>query len=367
MSDSEFRHITIVGVGLIGGSLGLAIRQKRPDVRITGISSDKVLEDALEAGAIHEAVPKKDLAGGVADADLVILCSPIQEIIARLPEVARAVRPGTLVTDAGSTKRIITETARGCFGNDRYFIGGHPMAGSENRGIQAADALLFQNAVYVLTPLENTPERLLKGLAALVEEIGAKAVVMPPDLHDRIAAAVSHVPQLLAVALVNLISREGKSPLHLKLAAGGFRDMTRIASSPYDIWDDIIRTNKTGIAATIDELLKDLNDLKSSLGSDKLREAFSHANTQRLSIPRDTKGFIRPHFDLLVRVEDKPGIIAGISNSLAGAEINIKDIEVLKVREGDSGTIRLSFETPDIRSEAQHILKLAGFESRSLN
>ncbi|MBN1781289.1 prephenate dehydrogenase [bacterium] len=366
MSDPDFKHIAIIGVGLIGGSLGLAIKQKQPTSKITGISSDSVLNDALAAGAIDMAVAKNRLADGVADADLVILCNPIQEIMVRLPEVAEAVRPGTLITDAGSTKKQIVDTARACCGTERYFIGGHPMAGSENRGIQAADALLFQNAVYVLTPLENTPESVIGRLSGLVEIIGAKSIVMAPELHDRIAAAVSHLPQLLAVTLVNLISKDSKSPLHLKLAAGGFRDMTRIASSPYDIWEDILETNQHAIAETMDEFIKDFETVRDKMCSGTLNDDFTRANTQRLSIPRDTKGFIRPHFDLLVRVEDKPGIIAAISTALAERHINIKDIEVLKVREGDSGTIRLSLETPEARTEAQAVLKKTGFESRLL-
>lgn len=362
-----FNHIAIVGVGLIGGSLGLAIKRKQPGAHIIGISSDYVLDDALKAGAIDEGVSKSRLAEGVSHADLVILCNPIQEIILRLPEVAQAIQPGTLVSDAGSTKQQIVDAAKACFAEDRYFIGGHPMAGSENRGIQAADALLFENAVYVLSPLENTPETLLKRLASLVECIGAKAIMMPPELHDQIAAAVSHLPQLLAVTLMNFISKQEKSPLHLRLAAGGFRDMTRIASSPYEIWEDILETNRDAITATINEFLQDLEAVKQKMINGTLHADFTHSNTQRLSIPRDTKGFIRPHYDLLVRVEDKPGVIAAISVSLAKAEINIKDIEVLKVREGDSGTIRLSFETPEARSQAQSILKQVGYESRFVN
>jgi prephenate dehydrogenase len=366
-SDQLFKRIAIVGVGLIGGSLGLAIKRKLNNAHIVGISSDKVLEDAMAAGAIDEAVPKSRLKEGLAQADLVFLCQPIQEIIEKLPIVAGAVNPHTLITDVGSTKHKIVEKAQNCIKRQCHFIGGHPMAGSEHRGIQAADALLFQNAVYVLTPLEHTPTPVLSKMAGLVECIGAKAIVLSPELHDRIAAAVSHVPQLLAITLVNLISKTEKSPLHLKLAAGGFRDMTRIASSPYEIWEDILETNQNPIIDTLDELINDLNHLKTKIGSPELRQAFNHANTQRLSIPRDTKGFIRPHYDLVVRAEDKPGIIATLSTTLANAAINIKDIEVLKVREGDSGTIRLSFETPEARIQAQGLLSEAGFKTRFIN
>ncbi|MBN2105346.1 prephenate dehydrogenase [bacterium] len=362
-TDAIFKKIAILGVGLIGGSLGLAIKRKQPGSHIIGISSPGALEGAIAIGAIDEAVRKDHLERGIYDADLVILCNPIQEILQRLPEVAGAVKPGALVTDAGSTKLQIFEKAKFCMDSDSYFIGGHPMAGSEARGIQAADALLFENAVYVLTPLDNTPEDIQKKMISLVECIGAKAIFISPDLHDRIAAAVSHVPQILAVTLMNLISKPDKSSLHLKLAAGGFRDMTRIASSPYDIWEDIITTNQQVILETLDEFIRDLQQVKLKMKTLDLSADFQQANTQRLSIPRDTKGFIHPHFDLLVRVEDKPGIIAALSTALAAAAINIKDIEVLKVREGDAGTIRLSLETPEARKQAQSILKEAGFNS----
>ena len=272
------------------------------------------------------------------------------------------------MTDVGSTKLKIVETASRYFSGNRYFMGGHPMTGSEGRGIENADTLLFENSVYILTPQQNIPDAITRNLGNLLESIGAKVLFIDPATHDKVAAGISHLPQILAVSLVNLISNyEQDSPLFLKLAAGGFRDMTRIASSPYDIWKDILNTNHEKLAEFIDEFITVLRTNQKHLNDDVLSKAFQEAAHHRLSIPRDTKGFLRPHYDLSIRVEDKPGVIAEISTALAAEHINIKDIEVLKVREGDSGTIRISLETPEDREQAQIILKKIGYSSTFRN
>ena len=240
------------------------------------------------------------------------------------------------------------------------------MAGNEGKGVAWADALLFENAVYVLTPTAQTPESLVQAFSNLAELIGAKVLVLDPVTHDKIAAAISHLPQLVAITLMNLISKfQNENPFYLQLAAGGFRDMTRIASSPYSIWEDIISTNSEEILKLIDAFIVAMKETRTRLLNHQLEEAFESSAKNRLSIPRDTKGFLRSHYDLSVEVEDKPGVFASIANALADSKINIKDIEVLKIREGDSGTFRLSFESDEDRSLAQTILKQIGFNSRA--
>lgn len=368
ISMTAFKNITIVGVGMIGGSLGLAIKRKFPHVTITGISSEGALEGALKTNAIDYGFAKSELEKGLAEADLVFLCNPIAKILDLIPNVANAVKNGVLVTDVGSTKRTIVDCANQCFKGQKYFLGGHPMAGSEGRGIQHADALLFENSIYVLTPQQNIPVSITQHFGNLLESIGAKVLFINPITHDKVAAAISHLPQILAVTLVNLVAKyEKDSPFYLKLAAGGFRDMTRIASSPYDIWKDILDTNHNEISKFIDEFIVTLRHNQKHLTDEDLAGSFQDAALHRLSIPRDTKGFLRPHYDLSIRVEDKPGVIAEISTALAKNNINIKDIEVLKVREGDSGTIRISLETPEDRQQAQLILKKIGYDSRLRN
>ena len=360
-----FQKIGIIGVGVIGGSLGLAIKRKVPNVHILGVSSQKTIDEALVMGAIDTGFERSKIEECLVQADLVFLCSPISHIISILPIVAKTIKPGTLVTDVGSTKRRIVETADQYFPSDRFFIGGHPMAGNEGTGVKWADSLLFENAVYVITPSRQVPQKPIMEFGQIIEKIGAKIIFLSPAMHDKIASVVSHLPQMIAVTLMNFVSQDSQNVdiLH-KLAAGGFRDMTRIASSPYDIWADIIHTNKDEIMARIDEFIDLLQITKNNLGKNVLQESFHLAAQNRLSIPRDTKGFLRSQFDLSVRIEDKPGVIATIANALAKENLNIKDIEVLKIREGDSGTLRLSFETKEARQQAHNVLKSISISSR---
>lgn len=361
-----FKKVSIIGLGLIGGSLGLAIKRKIPHVEILGSDEKNILDEALAIGAVDFAYPKSEICDCVRKSDLVFLAMPIHTIIGMLPQIAEWVVPDTLVTDVGSTKTRICEEASKHFTNDRYFIGGHPMAGSEGHGISWADALLFENAVYVLTPGSDTPVAKAQQFGNLLERIGAKVLFLSPFLHDQIAAAVSHLPQMVAVALVNLVAKhQNNSPMFLKLAAGGFRDMTRIASSPYYIWKDIVQTNQEEILRFIDELIHELEDMRPAIQQIEMEKIFQNAAKHRLSIPKDTKGFFKPHFDMLVRVEDKPGVIATISASLAAEHINIKDIEILKVREGDVGTLRISLETTEDREKAILALQKIGFSSKA--
>ncbi|MCD6165655.1 prephenate dehydrogenase [bacterium] len=361
----EFSRITIVGTGLIGGSFGLALKRKQVVTTVYGIDRPEVIQKALDIGAVDIGFDSAKLATILPQAELVILATPISQILADIPLIAKIISPGTLVTDVGSTKRQIVETADHHFPTGRWFIGGHPMTGSEKRGIDAADPFLFENATYVLTPGKSSDSPKVQKLANLLEYLGAKTVFLDPTTHDEIAAGVSHLPQFIAVALVNLIAEKNQeNPYYLRLAAGGFRDITRIASSPYEIWHDICQTNAQKISQFIDRFINKLSQLKTLLETNQLNKQFDNAARNRLSIPRDTKGFLKPLFDLILAVEDKPGVIATISTTLAERNINIKDIEVLKVREGEGGTIRLALETEADRDLATALLQEKGFSCR---
>jgi prephenate dehydrogenase len=364
MQPETFKRIAIVGLGLIGGSLGLAIKRKFPDIEIVGVGRQVVINEAVSIKAIDRGFLKTEVEACVTDADLVFLCMPIATIIDMLPLVARSIKSGALVTDVGSTKRLIVDTANRCFSEDCYFLGAHPMAGTENRGIGSADPFLFENAVYVLTPTVNIPGRLVEAFKDIIGAIGARVVIMEPEQHDWVAAAVSHLPQLTAVTLMNLISRQENAELFLQLAAGGFRDMTRIASSPYPMWRDILETNQEKIVYFIDKMIDGLKEIRKKLVARKLSDEFEHASHRRATIPLNTKGFMHPHFDLGLNVEDKPGVIATIAVTLAKENINIKDIEVLKVREGEFGSLRISLETPEERDKASELLEGKGISTR---
>ncbi len=367
-------RIAIIGLGVIGGSLGLAIKQYRPKIHVIGFDSPKVMDRARKRGAVD--VSAATLKQAVENADVVFLCMPISSILSLLPRIARFVPSHAIVTDVGSVKEVVQSQAEKFFKTKEIprkpdqlrrsplrpmaeFIGGHPMAGSEGSGIEYADALLFQNAVYVLCPL-NKKNAAAKKLASLVRSIGARVLVMGAEEHDRVAATISHLPQLLAVAMMNLTGQKNKSnPAFLQLAAGGFRDMTRIASSPFPMWNDILRYNRSQIAFVLKEMAAQLRVMNSDLFQQKpvhMQQRFRSAKSLRDAIPKSTKGFLHPLHDMYVWVEDTPGALSRITTALFRAGINIHDIELLKIREGEVGTFRFSFDSADDARKAKRAL-----------
>jgi prephenate dehydrogenase len=363
MATNPFKRITIIGVGLIGGSLGLAIKKRFPSVRIVGVDRKGVLRSALERGAIDAA--RTDIARGVRDADLVILATPLSVILKSLPILARHCKPGTVVSDVGSVKLEVVHRAAKYFPHGN-FVGGHPMAGVELSGIEAAHPLLFENAIYVLAPTQSNPRALVRRLGNFLGELGARVVLLDPQTHDAVASAVSHLPQLIAVALIHVAGRRHRiARKHLRLAAGGFRDLTRVASSRPEIWKDILSGNREEIRRSLRLLIREL-DLYSRLlkvnSSPRLISQFTQARRMRSRIPKTMKGFLHPLAEMYVFVKDKPGMLARMAAALAKEKINIKDIELMKVREGSGGTFRLAFESTQILRHAERILKRAGFE-----
>ena len=256
-----------------------------------------------------------------------------------MPQVATAARPGTVITDVGSTKAEIVRRAGESLPGGVVFIGGHPMAGSERSGLAAADPLLFQNAMYVLTPGSGTPETAVQALIGLLTPLGARLHRLDPETHDRVAAAVSHLPQLLSLCLVELVGElDETEPSHLRMAAGGFRDMTRIASSPYRMWKDILDTNTEAVLAALDRFEGWIAAVRRDLTAD-MEPHFSSANAIRGRIPTDTKGFISPMHDVLAGCRDVPGALAKMTAALYDAGLDIRDMELLKIREGEGGNV----------------------------
>ena len=370
-SGVPYRRVLIVGLGLIGGSLALALRRSGFLGSLVGVSRPESLGEGKRLGAIDEGFDYTELARAAVGAELIILATPIEKIREHVKILGKAaLKAGTIVTDVGSTKVEILEAARRFLPKNVHFIGGHPMAGSEKQGMAAADPFLFQNAYYILTPSPTVPESEVTRLGEFVGRTGARVLVLEAGEHDRVAAAISHVPQLLAVALVN--SLDGLGPLReiaVRLAAGGFRDMTRIASSPFTVWRDILASNSGEIGASLDRLRALVEQALERVrlgekGLPSIEATFDHAAATRSMIPRDTKGFLRPLADVLVVVEDRPGVIAKVSAALAGKGINIQDIEVLKVRIGEGGSLRLGFATHALAEEAVRVLAAHEFTAR---
>ncbi|HNW61098.1 MAG TPA: prephenate dehydrogenase [bacterium] len=363
--NPSFKRVVIIGVGLIGGSLALALKRKGFKGLLIGVDRPEVLEVARQRQAIDESYSPEEIAAALDGADLVFLCTPISGILGHLRTIGPYIQPGTLITDVGSTKRKIVETAAIHLPSQCDFIGGHPMAGSEFKGIEAADAFLFENTTWVLTPAKPMQEERRKAIGDLVEMTGALVLLISPHLHDEIAAAVSHLPQMAAIALMSLAARRQSESSHfLKMAAGGFRDMTRIASSPFGIWEDILATNDDMIVTYIDAFIEELKHVRAALEHNEMRTIFDQSARNRLSIPRDTRGFFRPHFDILVAVQDRPGMLAIIANALVEKQINIKDIEILKIRENEGGTMRLAFASESDRQMALELLRSRDLECR---
>jgi len=361
------RNVALLGVGLIGGSLGLAWRRYAPEVEVTGLDEPDVLDVALRRGAITRAAA--DIGGAVADADLVVLAAPIAANVALLRAVAPHLRPDAIVTDVGSVKGPMAHMAASVLPEGVLFAGGHPMTGSEHRGVAHADALLFENAVYVLCPPEPGADERFDALVELVERTGASVLTMSASRHDESAAAVSHLPQLLSVALVNQLGDLSDDGVSRHLAAGGFRDMTRIASSPYGMWRDILRANHGPILDAMARFAARFERLRNRLAAedlDALGEAFDEAADTRASVPVRSKGFLTPLSDVFVYTPDEPGALLRITKALADGGVNIKDIELLKIREGTGGTFRLGVDGENDAEDAVRLLGEAGFQAYRL-
>ena len=285
--ESDFKKITIIGVGLIGGSLGLALKKKNPKFKITGIDKLEIIEKAIARGAIDEGTI--NLENGIKEADIIIIATPVKTIIDLLPRINPFIKKGCIVTDTGSTKGQIVETADKILSKDVYFIGGHPIAGSEKYGIDSADPHLFQDKTYILTPTKDTNLLALKKIFLLIKIINAKRLILDPLEHDRIVGAVSHLPQIMAVSLTNMIGELGQqenNDNYFKAIGEGFKDMTRIASSPYKMWEDICETNQENILEMIQEFRNYLRIIEDKLKNNpsNLKEEFQKAQILRKSI-----------------------------------------------------------------------------------
>ncbi|HTR81369.1 MAG TPA: prephenate dehydrogenase [Bacteroidota bacterium] len=357
----QFPTITIIGLGVIGGSLGLALKQSNPGVKIVGFDEPDVLRTAKKRKAIDRAA--SSLKDALSRADFVFMCTPVSAIVKMLPNVSRFIMAHAIVTDVGSVKGVIDAAARKYFSGRGVFVGGHPMAGSEGSGMKYADPLLFQNAAYVLCPLRND-RRAVQPLVRLLKSIGAHILMMDAREHDRVAASVSHLPQLLAVSLMDFAAGKNKeSAAFLQLAAGGFRDMTRIASSPFPIWKDILQSNRREVKGVLREFrgaIKNVDAMLNERTLSSMGKKFVRAKSFRDEIPKNSKGFLHSLHDLFVWVDDKPGVLAKMTAALYKKGININDIELLKVREGRGGTFRLSFESGEAAASAAKVLRAKG-------
>lgn len=353
-------RIAIFGVGLIGGSLALCFKGK-PGVTVVGHSVNPAsARKYLDRGVVDEAtVSIREAAEG---ADFLFLCVPVGRLEDYVDELSRLpLKEGCIVTDVGSTKASVVSHGMKLNRQGAVFIGGHPMAGSERSGVEAASSYLFENAYYVLTPTEETPPEALARLQALLRWTKAHIVTADARLHDDIVGAISHLPHMIAVGLVNQIAGYNESNgLYASLAAGGFRDITRIASGDPLIWRDILLNNKDVLLKLLDDWGTEMDKFRSLLESDDgdgVAEAFSRAGRFRSGLPERRKGMITSLYECYVDVPDHPGIIGKIATELGQARINLSNLQIIESREDVPGVLRLSFREERDKDQAVALLK----------
>jgi prephenate dehydrogenase len=272
-----FRRVAILGTGLIGGSFALALRKHFPGVSIVGFDRAGAANPARAGGAIDEIAT--DLPAAIPGADLVYIALPIGAALDALPLIASAAEPHALVTDACSTKAEICKVATGHFRGGVRFLGGHPMAGKEHSGFQNADAELFRGAPYALIGVEDDPDARVKAFAEILAAIGARPVWCDAETHDWAVGIVSHVPQLLAIALARVVQDEtDETGLPVSLAGPGLQDTLRLAGSPYSVWRDILFSNTENISRALDRMSQAIDYLRTQLTSKEMEEEFSNAN-----------------------------------------------------------------------------------------
>jgi prephenate dehydrogenase len=282
----NFRQITVIGTGLIGGSFALAVRKAGFSGKIVGCDRDNVLMRARDFGAIDEALPNPEEA--VRNSDLVVLATPVGNIIDLIERVGPLISADALITDVGSTKAEIMARARDVFGNEvsSRFLPGHPMAGKEHAGVEYADAHLFQDAVWLITPYagQDLASRKIADFLELLNRIGSRVLALDPAVHDRTCALVSHLPQMLSTAFASTLVDELHDSKDASAIGGrALREMTRIAQSPYSMWRDIALTNTKNIQDALLKLEQKLAHIRENLRTRELEEEFNRAHQLKRS------------------------------------------------------------------------------------
>ncbi|MHB1685761.1 MAG: prephenate dehydrogenase/arogenate dehydrogenase family protein [Ignavibacteriaceae bacterium] len=353
--------ISIIGLGLIGGSIAKSLKNNSSTFIINAFDKKEVLSSAKKSKVIDEELNSIEEAAG---SDFIFLCLPTDLSLKALTKLAPLVNEKTIISDVAGVKNVFEKKWKRLKSKGIY-IGGHPMTGKEKGGFENSEPLLFENSIYILS---DTYKKESEPLVNIIKILGARIRFLNPQLHDKIVAKVSHLPQLLAVSLVNSLPNEDEEINYLDFAAGGFRDMTRIASSNFDIWKPVVDLNSKNIVSSINLIKKRLNEIEEAVKSgdtELLEKSFETARIKRDEIPKNNKGFINPLYDIYVFVNDKPGVLSSLTTLLFKEGINIKDIELLKIREGTGGTFRISFESEKTAQQARQLIEKSGFAVRN--
>jgi prephenate dehydrogenase len=354
-------NILMIGLGLIGGSIALAIKKEHPEAFIIGYDvKEEQAKLARSLKVIDEIAVSFEEA--IETADLIVLATPVMQTEKILAEISNChFKEDVIITDVGSTKQRIVEHADRLLKRGITFIGGHPMAGSHKSGVIAAKTHLFENAFYILTPTEQVQPSQVEKLKDWLKGTNARFVILSPKQHDRITGVISHFPHIIAASLVHQAQQyERENELVSRLAAGGFRDITRIASSNPEMWRDILLHNKEEIVELFDVWMKEMSivrDFVEKGNSEQIYNYFALAKQFRDGLPIRAKGAIPSFYDLYVDVPDYPGVISEITGYLAKEQISITNIRIIETREEIYGVLRLSFQTEEDRAKAKKCIE----------
>jgi len=337
---ADVRRVAVLGTGLIGGSIGLALAQRAIEVVGFDVSGERC-ERARELGAVASVAPS--LHAAVKGADLVVVAVPVGHIAT--VAVAAFDAGAAIVTDVGSVKApVVADVVAARPDRAPWFVGGHPMAGSEQDGVEGADPDLFVGASWVLTPTTETDAAAFTTVRSVVGLLGAEAIEVEPERHDALVALVSHVPQLAASTLMDLASAGGgEHRVLMRLAAGGFRDMTRIAAGHPGIWPDILTANRDAVLSALDGYLHSLGEVRALVSSgdrEGLLDMLKRARIARRNLPVGTPP-VEELVELRIPVPDRPGVIAEVTTLARRLDVNIIDIEIAHSGEGGAGVIVL--------------------------
>jgi prephenate dehydrogenase len=332
------RRVALVGTGLIGGSIGLALTRAGIEVRAVDADAGR-LTRARELGAVAETTGS--VAAAVEGAEVAIVATPVGRVAELVVAALDAGAP--VVTDVGSVKAPILRAVHAARPDAAArFVGGHPMAGSEQDGLDGADADLFAGATWVLTPTPTTDAGAHTTVRSLVGQLGAEIMEVTPEHHDQLVAVVSHVPQLAATTLMDVAAVTGdEQAMLMRLAAGGFRDMTRIAAGDPGIWPDICIANQDAIVTALDDYLRSLAVVRGLVAAgdgDALLQVLERARSARRNLPRRVT-VAGPLVELRVPVPDRPGVLAEVTNLAGRLGVNIADLEIAHSMEGEAGVI----------------------------
>ena len=354
----ESFHIGFIGLGLIGGSIAKSIKRFYPDYRIYAYTrTEATLDEAIKEGVVDVKCKKED--PRFSECDYIFLCAPVNDNISYLSWLKDKIAPGCIVTDVGSVKGEIHKAVHE-MGMDGHFIGGHPMAGSEKTGYQSATDYLIENAYYILTPGGEIDILRLTDFMELISSLGAIPLVLTYEEHDYITAAVSHLPHIIASALVNAVHKMDTPEEYMKLiAAGGFKDITRIASSSPVMWQQIFLENREMISKVLDEFIRLIVQAKcwvDNSDSSELYDMFSSSREYRNSLPDSTKGALDRVYAVYCDLYDEAGGIAAIATLLANNNINIKNIGIIHNREFEEGVLRIEFYEEEDCIKAENVL-----------